>query len=161
MKFSPPIGKLARATNAPGGSLLLLEVSGSRALIISTNHVDDGQPSNVVLSAHANMQGIVHKSASNFWAWDVTEIAAIEIDQSAFVVGDERPAFGSIACDKEGHRLIAVDRPGAFGGTNWLDLEQFQIAAPTGGTTVRFPKWKLVLPSERDDRTTLFEWPLT
>lgn len=161
MKFSPPIGKLARASNAPGGSLLLADVSGARTLIIATNHVDDGEPLNVFLSANESFQGLVNKSASNVWAWDVTEIAEIELDQSALVIGDDRPAFGAIACDKEGHRFIAVDRPREVIWNNWIGLEQFDLSKPAGGTTVRFPKWRLVLRGEHVDRTSLFDWPLS
>lgn len=159
MKFSPRIGKLARATNAPGGSLLLADRRAGRALIISTNYVDDREPMNLVLSADANFQGLVHKNATPMWAWDVTDIVDVEVDPASATVGDDRPAFGSIACDKEGHRFIASDRPDSGIWNNWIDLEQFQRAAPAGGTTVRFAKWKLVLRKDQGQPLAVFNWP--
>ena len=158
MRFSPPIGKLARASNALGGSLLIGELRGSWSLTISSNYIDDGEAKNVALSADENFQGLVNKSASNFWAWDVTNIAEVEVDTFSVTIGDDRAPFGSIACDKEGNRFVSVDRPDAIYRNTWLDLEEFQLKAPVGGTTVRFPKWKLITRNAAGERITLFEW---
>jgi len=114
---------------------------------------------NVLLSSNENFQGLVTKRASDFWAWDVTKIAEIEVDYTKSVIGSDRPPFGAIACDKEGHSFIAVDPPGGIARNNWIDLEQFKLATPDGGTTVRFSNWSVVIRGENGDRAGLFNWP--